>query len=229
MLDSGFATSKTPALSPLPEAAFLFADIAGFTVLTEQHGDAHAAELAWRLRLGVEKQLGHDAHVVKMLGDAVMVRIADPAEAAATALRIVSCALPAVGDPPVRVGIHWGPAIECDGDFFGAAVNVAARVASLAGPAEVLVTAEVAGAAQRHGLMLDERGEHALRNVARPVCLHVVREAPQVQMPRQQTKRARPRAARAGLWAAWDCRLRRARRTPSWTLRASEELVHARL
>src|SRR5918999_3364416 len=97
----------------LPEAAFLFVDIAGFTAYTEIHGDERAAELAWRLRLGVEAQLDHDAHVVKTLGDAVMARIADPAEAAAAGVSIVSGALTDPGDPPVRVGIHCGPAVEC--------------------------------------------------------------------------------------------------------------------
>ncbi len=172
-------TDRRAALRPvsLPEAAFLFADIAGFAAFTETRGDAHAAALAWRLRLGVEEQLGHDAHVVKTLGDAVMVRIADPAEAAVAGLRIVSRALPGAGDPPVRVGIHYGPAVEWDGDFFGAAVNLAARVVSLAGPGEVLVTTDVAIAAGRHGLQIEELGERTLRNVARPVLLHAVRDA----------------------------------------------------
>jgi class 3 adenylate cyclase len=172
----GMATDRSTALAPvpLPEAAFLFADIAGFTAFTETHGDVRAAQLAWRLRLGVEAQLGHDAHVVKTIGDAVMVRIADPAEAAEAGLRIVSQALPGAGDPAVRVGIHCGPAAECDGDFFGAAVNVAARVASLAGPGEVLVTALVAAPARRHGLHACELGEHTLRNVAQPVLLHAI-------------------------------------------------------
>jgi class 3 adenylate cyclase len=106
-----------------------------------------------------------------------MVRIGDPAEAAAAGLRIASQALPGAGDPPVRVGIHCGPAVECAGDFFGAAVNVAARVASLAAPGDVLVTEEVARAARAGGLQLDELGEHALRNVGRPVVLHAVRAA----------------------------------------------------
>jgi adenylate cyclase len=162
---------------PLPEAAFLFADVAGFAAFTEIRGDAHAAALAWRLRLGVEDQLGHDAHVVKTLGDAVMVRIADPTDAAVAGLRIVSRALPGAGDPPVRVGIHYGPAVEWDGDYFGGAVNLAARVASLAGPGEILVTADVAVAARTHGLQIEKLGERMLRNVARPVLLHAVRDA----------------------------------------------------
>jgi adenylate cyclase len=171
MLD--VATRPRTALTavPLPGAAFLFADIAGFTAFTELNGDAAAAELAWRLRLGVERQLGHDAHVIKTLGDAVMVRVADPSEAVEAGLRIVACAL-AADDPPVRVGIHYGPAVECDGDFFGAAVNVAARVASLAGPGEVLLTDAVAREAHPRGLALQSLGERTLRNVGDPVLLH---------------------------------------------------------
>lgn len=162
----------------LGEAAFLFVDIAGFTAYTEIHGDAAAADLAWRLRLGVEAQLGHDAHVVKTLGDAVMARIADPADAAAAGLRIVARALPNPGDPQMRVGIHCGPAVECMGDFFGTAVNVAARVAALATPGEVLVTEAVATPARRLGLVLEDRGERALRNVAAPVLLSAVTADP---------------------------------------------------
>ena len=159
------------------EAAFLFADIVGFSAFTEQHGDERAAELAWRLRLGVERQLGHDAHVVKTLGDAVMVRIAEPAEAAAAGLRIVARALAGPGDPSVRVGVHYGTAVECDGDFFGAAVNVAARVAALAGPGEVLVTGAVARAASGRGLQIAPLGERSLRNVTRPVAVHAIQAA----------------------------------------------------
>jgi adenylate cyclase len=176
MFDAANDLSAQLAPVPVSEAAFLFADISGYTAYTETQGDARAAELAWRLRLGVEGQLADDAHVVKTLGDAVMVRIADPVEAAAAGLRIVSRALPGAGDPPVRVGIHWGPAVEWAGDFFGAAVNLAARVASLARPGEVIVTATVAVVARRHGLQVDELGERTLRNVARPVLVHAVRD-----------------------------------------------------
>jgi class 3 adenylate cyclase len=169
---------STPGAIALPEAAFLFADIAGFTAYTEIHGDAPAAELAWRLRLGVEGQLGDDAHVVKTLGDAVMARIAEPAEAAAAGLRIVARALPGPGDPDIRVGVHCGPAVERMGDFFGTAVNVAARVCALAAPGEVLVTRAVAEPARRLGLALEDRGERALRNVAAPVRLAAVTADP---------------------------------------------------
>jgi adenylate cyclase len=176
-------TDRAVAQAPvcLGDAAFLFADIVGFTAFTEAHGDAHAAELAWRLRLGVERQLGADAHVVKTLGDAVMVRIADPAEAAAAGLRILERALPGPLDPPVRVGIACGSAVERDGDFFGATVNLAARVAALAGAGEVLVSDQVAQIARTRmrSVELEQRGAKWLRNISQPVVLHAVR--PRVQ------------------------------------------------
>jgi adenylate cyclase len=174
MRQAATTNHPAPGAVALPDAAFLFADIVGFTAYTEIHGDELAAELAWRLRLGVEEQLGHDAHVVKTLGDAVMARIADPADAAAAGLRIVARSLPGAGDPDVRVGVHCGPAVECMGDFFGTAVNVAARVAALSAPGEVLATEPVAQAARRRGLALEDRGERALRNVADPIRLAAV-------------------------------------------------------
>ena len=180
-------TDRDLAQAPLclQDAAFLFADIVGFTALTEAHGDAHAAELAWRLRLGVERQLGADAHVVKTLGDAVMVRIADPAEAAAAGLRIVERALPGPLDPPVRVGIAWGSAVEREGDFFGATVNLAARVAALAGAGEVLVSDEVAQIAHTRCVELEQRGAKWLRNISQPVVVHALRPRAQAASGRR--------------------------------------------
>jgi len=173
-----------PAAVPLPrtapqlatscEASFLFADIVGFSAFTERYGDTRAAELAWRLRAGVAQELPPRSALVKSLGDAVMVRFEDPGAALLSGLRIVADALPAAEDPPVRVGIHRGPAIECDGDYFGAAVNLAARVAARARPGEVLVTPSLLPAAAALGLAVEDRGPHALHNIAAPVPLHLV-------------------------------------------------------
>jgi adenylate cyclase len=147
---------------------FLFADIVGFTSYTERDGDDAAADLAARFRAGVEAILPEGARLVKTMGDAVMVRLDDPAQAATTAVRIAQSALGA-GDPPVRVGVHSGTAVERDGDFFGAAVNIAARVAAFAQPGEALATPEVAEAARAFGLATVDRGERRLRNVLLPI------------------------------------------------------------
>src|SRR4051812_39183709 len=129
-------------------ATFVFADIAGFTALTEAHGDQQAADLVAAFCRAVQAQLPACAGTqVKTIGDAVMLRIPDPAEAVQLGLRIVHDLLGGHGAPAVRVGMHHGPAIERDGDFFGAAVNLAARVSAAAVAGEVLLSAHTAALA----------------------------------------------------------------------------------
>ena len=155
-----------------PEAStFLFADIAGYTALTEAHGDEDAAELARNFCRAVGGMASADGgELVKSIGDAVMVRHPDPARAITLGLRAAGEALAGHGFPTVRVGMHHGPALESDGDWFGSTVNLAARVAALAAGGEVLLTAAVRDAAgQLEGITLESRGEQRLRNVAAPV------------------------------------------------------------
>jgi YHS domain-containing protein len=74
------------------------------------------------------------------------------------------------GAPAVRVGLHHGPAVERDGDYFGATVNLAARVSGAAIGGEVLLTAETAAlASDLEGVVYESRGRQVLRNVREPV------------------------------------------------------------
>jgi adenylate cyclase len=74
------------------------------------------------------------------------------------------------GAPAVRVGLHHGPAIERDGDYFGATVNIASRVSAVAAGAEVLVTGLTAALVpDLEGVLYESRGRHALRNVREEV------------------------------------------------------------
>jgi adenylate cyclase len=76
------------------------------------------------------------------------------------------------GFPSVRVGMHTGPAVERSGDWFGAAVNLAARVSGAAAGGEVLLTDATRDAAgQLEGIALVERGRQTLKNVTEPVVL----------------------------------------------------------
>jgi adenylate cyclase len=72
--------------------------------------------------------------------------------------------------PAVRVGLNHGTAVERDGDYFGAAVNLAARVSALATGGEVLLTGHTAALApELQGVIYESRGREALRNVREPV------------------------------------------------------------
>jgi adenylate cyclase len=151
-------------------ATFVFADIAGFTALTEAHGDEQAATLVADFCDAVRAELPAGAAHVKTIGDALMLRVPDPGEAILLGLDLTDKLMRGHGAPAVRAGLHHGPAIERDGDYFGATVNLAARVSGLAAGGEVLVTAYTAAlAADLEGVFYEPRGRHTLRNVREPV------------------------------------------------------------
>jgi class 3 adenylate cyclase/YHS domain-containing protein len=154
-------------------ATFLFADIAGYTALTEAHGDADAAELAANFcRAMSEVAAARGGEVIKTIGDAVMVRHRDPSEAVGLGLTAAHEVMAGHGFPAVRVGMHHGPAIERDGDWFGATVNLAARVAAMAAASEVLLTRQVRdNTRELAGVDFESRGEQRIRNMTVPVPL----------------------------------------------------------
>jgi adenylate cyclase len=77
--------------------------------------------------------------------------------------------------PGVRAGAHHGPVLERDGDYFGAAVNLASRVGGYARPGELLVTSVIADAIHGEGGMsVISAGRATLRNIAEPVPLFQV-------------------------------------------------------
>jgi adenylate cyclase len=161
-----------PAADSEPSTAtFLFADIAGFTALTEVHGDEQAAMVVERFCDAVTRELpAFGATHVKTIGDALMLRIPDPGQAVLLGLRIALDLLRGHRAPAVRVGLHHGPAVERDGDYFGATVNLAARVSAAATGGEVLLTGQTAARARNvEGVRYESRGCPVLRNVRDPV------------------------------------------------------------
>jgi adenylate cyclase len=150
---------------------FLFADLSGFTALTEAHGDEQAVDLVTGFCVAVRGLLTeHWAHEVKTIGDAFMLRAPDAAAAIRLGLCIVHDVGAQHGFPLVRVGMHTGPAVERNGDWFGATVNLAARVSAAAAGGEALLTDATRDAAgQLAGVELRDRGRWTFRNVGEPV------------------------------------------------------------
>jgi adenylate cyclase len=152
-------------------STFIFADIAGFTALTEAHGDEHAVALVDDFAEAVKRELPPiDGEHVKTIGDALMVRVPDPGDAIRLGLTITHDVLRGHEAPAVRVGLNHGAAVERNGDYFGNVINVAARVSALASGGEVLVTGHTAALApDLEGVFYESRGRQPLRNVAEPV------------------------------------------------------------
>jgi adenylate cyclase len=133
------------------ELAVLFADVAGSTRLYETLGNAQALVAVARcldiVRLVCE---GHGGRIVKTIGDEAMAVFpaVDEATEAAAEMQAKMSALAPVGGArlAIRVGFHFGPAIEADGDVFGDSVNVAARLVALAKGGQVITSSEAAAA-----------------------------------------------------------------------------------
>jgi adenylate cyclase len=151
--------------------AIAFADLAGFTRLTEEQGDEEAVDAVERFVDAVEASLPDDARVLKTIGDEVMVIGDDAGTLVDWAVRF-QLAHP---DPPrPRIGIHQGEVLFRDGDYYGREVNRAARVVARAGAGEVLVTDAIASAGRR-GVAFDGLGEVRLKGFREPTTMFVAR------------------------------------------------------
>jgi adenylate cyclase len=153
------------------EPTFVFADLVGFTALTERAGDEAAANLAREFRrVMCLMSREHGAHQIKSMGDGVMILAADPGAAVTLAAHAVKEIGTRPDLLPVRVGVHTGSAARRGCDWYGSTVNLAARLAREAQPNEALISAATRAAAHD---ALDERltmrGELALRGLERPV------------------------------------------------------------
>jgi class 3 adenylate cyclase len=125
----------------------LFADVSGSTKLYEMVGDQaahHAIELCVKLFSALTEQ--HGGRVVKTIGDEVMAIFQRPGEAAKAAVDIqlgMSDMAPVdkvrLG---VRVGLHYGPVVEREGDVFGDTVNLAARLTEMASKGQIITSLE---------------------------------------------------------------------------------------
>jgi adenylate cyclase len=157
-------------LEHLPAMCFL--DITGYTRLTQEQGDAAAARLAEELGRLVERASArHGGRPVKWLGDGVMFYFKDPGPGVVAALEMVAGVAEA-GLPPAHVGLHAGPVIFQEGDYYGATVNLAARIAEYARPGEVLVSQEVVDASGGVEVTFQEIGTVELKGVTGAIRLH---------------------------------------------------------
>ena len=159
-----------------PQAS-VFADLTGYTRLTEEAGDEVAARVSMTLADVVAAVASrHQGLVVKMLGDGVHFHFDDPHDAVVASLDVVDAVQPA-GLPPAHIGVNAGPVIYDEGDYFGRTVNIAARIAARAGAGQVYVGADVVPLVEPRGFQLVEVGAFELKGIKDPVTvLQAVRD-----------------------------------------------------
>jgi adenylate cyclase len=163
--------------TPRGAEASVFADLTGYTALTEEAGDRAAAAVALALaRLVTEVAARHRGDVVKMLGDGVHFHFRDPADAIRASLDMVDSVRPR-GLPPAHIGVNAGPMIYDEGDYFGRTVNIAARIAGQARPDQVLVGEDARREVTQDGFVLVEAGTLDLKGISDPVAVYEARTA----------------------------------------------------
>lgn len=132
-------------------AAVLFADICGSTQLFEKYGDLQAQQIEHRvLDTLAAKTSAQSGIVIKTIGDEIMSRFPTPDQAvqAACAMHRTLKENPDLArlNIAVRIGLHYGPVLEVENnDVVGDAVNIAARMASLAKADQIITTRETVG------------------------------------------------------------------------------------
>jgi class 3 adenylate cyclase len=139
------ASTSGAVIPPAPgavEVSFLFCDLKDFTSFTDRLGDDAAIRIIDRFAEVVSREQGADARLTKLLGDGFMCVYSAPRLAVDAGARVIE-AMRAPGQPGVHASVHHGLAIPREGDYFGTAVNLTARLLGEAGRDELVATSVV--------------------------------------------------------------------------------------
>lgn len=124
------------------DVTFLFCDLKDFTAFADSEGDTAAVTAIDRFAENVIKHRGQEFRFMKALGDGFMLAYSDPCAGVRAGARIIrSMRLPRM--PRVHASAHRGVAIVREGDYFGGAVNLAARLLNAADRDELIATTSV--------------------------------------------------------------------------------------
>ena len=155
--------------------AIVFTDLVGFTEFTATSGDEEAVRLLGVQDHIVTSLLPDDARIVKELGDGLMIFFPGACGAVTTMLDVLDAfsASAERDEMPlwVRVGAHWGCPTVRGADLVGHDANVAARVADVAAPGELLVSEALVGADSHGGVAFDEVGPVMMKGLPEAVQL----------------------------------------------------------
>jgi adenylate cyclase len=167
--------TRTAARREPEHRCVAFVDLAGFTALTDVHGDDAAADVydAFVGAIQAAEAIAPDLHCVKHLGDGALL-------AARTADQMVTGLVRGLAETRdeqlclrLRAGIHVGDVLRLDTvhgeDYLGHTVNVAARLCGLAAPGEALLSTTAVRAVGSMGSSLHRLGMRQLRHIASPV------------------------------------------------------------
>ena len=141
--------ARSRAEGPTKPMAVGFADLVGFTALSQQVSDSELARVVDRFEaLAFDQVAVHGGRVAKMIGDEVMFVVDDLPAALETALALAEAYADDEILSDVRVGLSWGDVLAREGDYYGPVVNLASRIVNIALPGAVVISEPVHAAVQ---------------------------------------------------------------------------------
>ena len=163
-------------------AAILATDVAGYSRMMGRDEEGTLAALkACHHELIGPKVAEHRGRIVKTTGDGALIEFASALDAARCAVEIQhematrNAAIAEERRLEFRIGINVGDIIIEDGDIFGDGVNIAARLEALASPGGICLSASAHEQVRdRLDIAFEDRGEHQVKNIARPVHIYAV-------------------------------------------------------
>jgi adenylate cyclase len=153
--------------------AIAFADLAGYTRLTEEEGEMTAMDAVERFVEAVELTLPDEARIIKTIGDEAMIVSSDPSALTDWAVGFQRLQ---TERPLPRIAIHYGVALYRDGDYYGREVNIASRVAARSAGGEVLVTRPVVEYSQAPHLEFERIAEVTLKGFSEATEIFIARQ-----------------------------------------------------
>ena len=178
------ATTPPAATPGETTGTVMFVDLAGFTPLTVTLGDSGVAVVLQRFASIIRRSADTNAgRIIKQIGDAFMLVFDRPADAIRFGTTVVSECDVDPDLPPLHVGAHHGPLLYRDGDYFGNAVNLAARITSATDAGQFLISEDLAIAADASVDQLERVPPRPLKGVAHESALFAVRAAESGNQP----------------------------------------------
>ena len=184
-------------------AAILAADVVGYSRLMGANETGTLAALKAHRKELVDSRISeHEGRIVKLTGDGMLVEFPSVVNAVACATEIQRKMRERNADVPeerrieFRIGVNVGDIIFESDDIYGDGVNVAARVESIAKPGGVAVSGVVRDqVGNRLDLTFEDMGEHALKNIERPVRVYAVALGAAPVQPVRATAKTGPAVA----------------------------------
>jgi class 3 adenylate cyclase len=156
-------------------ASFLIADLAGYTSLTEAHGDISAANLVSRYIEIVKESLNENTNLIERIGDEVLITSGNPKSILETAINIFNKTEKEPNFPSIHVGLHAGKIIERSGRYFGNTLNLTSRICSYSRAGQILCSHEFLKLVRNRGKYdFLKLGDIRFKNVTKSIAVYEI-------------------------------------------------------